>query len=168
MAMHKKFSNSPLITISQNQKICQIVLIHSLMSGKLPWTCLKCQKQFRFQIIMNLSLSKEILQKFPKQTTRGDTVEIFINTNRSWNPEIFLVKIPEKCSDCSGHKDRERIRKLLVLWCFFFQSGEVFLSVSSLSVIYYCIWVQGGRLNENWETSANRSTRPGRWSFFTE
>lgn len=35
MTMHKKFSNSPLITISQNQKICQIVLIHSLMSGKL-------------------------------------------------------------------------------------------------------------------------------------
>ena len=121
MTMHKKFSNSPLITISQNQKICQIVLIHSLMSGKLPWTCLKCQKQFRFQIIMNLSLSKEILQKFPKQTTRGDTVEIFINTNRSWNPEIFLVKIPEKCSDCSGHKDRERIGKLLVLWCFFLE-----------------------------------------------
>ena len=109
MAMHKKFSNSPLITISQNQKICQIVLIHSLMSGKLPWTCLKCQKQFRFQIIMNLSLSKEILQKFPKQTTRGDTAQIFINSNRSWNPGIFLVKIPEKCSDCSGQGENRKI-----------------------------------------------------------
>ena len=116
MTMHKKFSNSPLITISQNQKICQIVLIHSLMSGKLPWTCLKCQKQFRFQIIMNLSLSKEILQKFRKQTTRRDTVEIFINTNRSWNPGIVLVKM---CPNCSGLEDRERIGKLLVLWCCF-------------------------------------------------
>ena len=61
---------------------------------------------------MNLSLSKEILLKISKPTTRGDTVLIFINTNRSRNPGIFLVKIPKECSDdCCGHEDRERERE---------------------------------------------------------
>ena len=57
-----------------------------------------------------------------KPTTRGDTVLIFINTNRSRNPGIFLVKIPEECSDCSGHEDRKRDD-----WSFdvVFESGEV-------------------------------------------